>query len=137
MSAVDREPFAGFQDIVVQWRPLTGEELGRVEYLLPTASDFLRQEAKKVGKDLDEMIAKGEVLPSVVTAITVDIVARVLAQPTDEAPMTQYSQSALGYTTTGTYLVPGGGIFIKKSELARLGLRRQRIGVIELAGNND
>ena len=32
---------------------------------------------------------------------------------------------------------PGGGLFIKKSELARLGLRRQRMGVIELYGSSD
>ena len=32
---------------------------------------------------------------------------------------------------SGSFLVPGGGLFIKKSELARLGLRRQRMGVIE------
>ena len=50
------------------------------------------------------------------------------------------SESALGYTVSGTYLVPGGGLFIKKSELARLGLRRQRIGVreiYEIEGDTD
>ncbi|MFR4357424.1 MAG: Gp19/Gp15/Gp42 family protein, partial [Clostridia bacterium] len=36
-----------------------------------------------------------------------------------------------GYSYSGTYLVPGGGLFIKKTELARLGLRRQRYGVME------
>ena len=40
---------------------------------------------------------------------------------------------------SGTYLVPGGGLFIKKSELSRLGLRKQKIGTIEMydQGNND
>lgn len=50
--------------------------------------------------------------------------------------MSQYSESALGYTVSGTFLVPGGGLFVKKSELERLGLRRQRIGVIELHGDD-
>ena len=45
--------------------------------------------------------------------------------------MTQYSQSALGYSVSGTYLVPGGGIFIKNTELKILGLKNQRYGVIE------
>ena len=45
--------------------------------------------------------------------------------------MTQMTQSALGYSFQGSFLVPGGGLFIKKSELARLGLRKQRYGVIE------
>ena len=51
---------------------------------------------------------------------------------TNAEPMIQSSQSAMGYSYSGTYLVPGGGLFIKKSELARLGLRKQRIGVIEM-----
>jgi len=51
---------------------------------------------------------------------------------TDKEPMSQFSESALGYTVSGTFLSPGGGLFIKKSELARLGLRRQKIGVIDL-----
>ena len=33
-------------------------------------------------------------------------------------------------------ILPGGGLFIKKSELARLGLRRQRMGVIEPYGSD-
>lgn len=52
--------------------------------------------------------------------------------PTNGAPMTQMSQSALGYSVSGTFLIPGGGLFIKRSELARLGLLRQQVGVIEL-----
>jgi len=50
---------------------------------------------------------------------------------TDGEPLSQFSQSALGYTVSGTYLTPGGGIFIKNSELQRLGLKRQRYGVID------
>ena len=51
---------------------------------------------------------------------------------TDSEPMTQFSESALGYSASGTFLVPGGGLFIKSSELARLGLKRQKYGVIDL-----
>ena len=124
--------YATVEDVVTLWRPLSAEEMERTEALLPIVSDSLRQEAYNVGKDLDEMIEKGAVLASVVKSVTVDVVARTLMTPTNEAPMSQMSQSALGYTVSGTYLVPGGGLFIKKSELARLGLRRQKIGVIEL-----
>lgn len=46
--------------------------------------------------------------------------------------MSQMSESALGYSVSGTFLNPGGGLFIKDSELAALGLRRQKIGVISL-----
>ena len=124
--------YATTQDVVALYRPLTPEETQRVAVLLPIVIDSLRQEAHNVGKDLDQMVVDGELSASVVKSVAVDVVARTLMTPTDGAPMTQMSQSALGYSVSGTYLVPGGGLFVKKSELARLGLRRQRIGVIEL-----
>ena len=64
--------------------------------------------------------------------MVVDVVGRTLMTSTNQEPLTQFSESALGYVQSGTYLVPGGGLFIKKSELARLGLRRQQIGVLEM-----
>lgn len=124
--------YATTQDVIALYRPLTPEETQRVAVLLPIVIDSLRQEAHNVGKDLDQMVVNGELSASVVKSVAVDVVARTLMTPTDGAPMTQMSQSALGYSVSGTYLVPGGGLFVKKSELARLGLRRQRIGVIEL-----
>lgn len=124
--------FATVQDVIRLWRTLTPEETARVEALIPIVSDSLRQEALNVGKNLDKMISSGECLENVVISVTVDVVARTLMTATDKEPLTQFSQGALGYTVSGTYLVPGGGLFIKKSELARLGLRRQRVGAIEL-----
>ena len=124
--------YATTQDVIALYRPLTPEETERVAVLLPIVIDSLRQEAHNVGKDLDQMVVDGDLSASVVKSVAVDVVARTLMTPTDGTPMTQMSQSALGYSVIGTYLVPGGGLFVKKSELARLGLRRQRIGVIEL-----
>jgi hypothetical protein len=124
--------FATIEDIESLWRVMSNEERERAEALLPVISDSLRQEAKNVGKDLDQMITDGKILPSVVKSVVVDVVARTLMTSTNAEPMIQSSQSAMGYSYSGTYLVPGGGLFIKKSELARLGLRKQRIGVIEM-----
>lgn len=131
------EPYATVQDVASLWRPLTAAEQDRAEALLPVISDVLRQEAHNVGRDLDQMIADGKVLPSVVTAVTVDVCARTLLTSTQNEPMTQFSQSALGYSVSGTYLVPGGGLFIKNAELARLGLKRQRYGVMDLYAQRD
>ena len=77
-----------------------------------------------------------EVLKNVAKSVTVDVVARALMTSTNSEPMEQMSQSALGYSVSGTFLVPGGGLFIKKSELARLGIRRQKCGVVNLYGND-
>lgn len=124
--------YATIDDAIALWRPMTPDEIERAAALLPVISDSLRYEAKKVGKDLDAMIQKDAELASVAKSVTVDVVARTLNTSTTAEPISQMSQSALGYSVSGTYLVPGGGLFIKKSELARLGLRRQRYGVIDL-----
>lgn len=125
------ESFATVQDLIDLWRPLNVEELDRADYLLPIVSDVIRQQAMNVGKNIDEMIANGQILESVVKSVTVDVVARTLLTSTENEPMTQFSQSALGYSVSGSYLVPGGGLFIKDSELRRLGLKKQKYGVIE------
>lgn len=124
--------YATVQDVATLWRPLTTDETARVAALIPIVCDSLRYEADKVGKDLDQMIDGNSALASVAKSVTVDVVARTLMTSTDQEPATQFSQSALGYSVSGTYLVPGGGLFIKRSELARLGLRRQQRRVIDL-----
>lgn len=123
--------YASVEDVQGLWRPLTDAEKARAEKLLPVVSDSLRQEARKVGKDLDQMVESGELYEGVLISVVVDVVARTLMTSTEGEPLTQESQGALGYSWSGTYLVPGGGLFIKQSELARLGLKRQRYGVIE------
>ena len=124
--------FASIDDMETLWRKLNGEEIIRAQKLLKIVSECLRHEAKKVNKDLDDMISKDNTLESVAKSVTVDVAARMLMTSTNAEPMTQISESALGYSMSGTYLVPGGGLFIKKSELARLGLKRQKYGVIDL-----
>lgn len=130
------DSFATIEDMEKLWRPLKTDEVEKAKELLSVVSDSLRYEAEKVGKDLDDMIENSNALRSVAKSVTVDVTARTLMTSTDTEPMTQRSESALGYAVTGTYLVPGGGLFIKKSELARLGLRRQKYGVIEFYGTD-
>lgn len=123
--------YATVQDVQTLWRPLNAAEQTRAAALIPVICSSLRQEAAKVHKNLDAMVAEDTDLATVARSVTVDVVARTLMTSTSQEPMTQYSESALGYSVSGSFLVPGGGLFIKKSELARLGLRRQRIGVID------
>lgn len=123
-------------DVISLWRPLKDDERLRVRELIPVVLSSLRVEADKVGKDLDEMAQDDDDYRNVVKSVIVDVVARTLMTATDQEPMTQYSESALGYSFSGSFLVPGGGLFIKKSELSRLGLRRQRYGVIDFYDTN-
>ncbi|HES1319893.1 TPA: phage Gp19/Gp15/Gp42 family protein [Streptococcus pyogenes] len=126
--------FATTDDVILLWRPLSVDELKRANALLKVVSDTLRMEADKVGKDLDKTMVDKPYFVNVIKSVTVDIVARILMTSTQGEPMSQESQSALGYTWSGTYLVPGGGLFIKDNELKRLGLKKQRYGGIELYG---
>ena len=124
--------YATVEDINKLFRQLSMQEEERSNALIPIVEDLLRQEAKKVGKDLDKMIEDEEIYPNTIKSVIVDVISRVLMTSTNQEPMTQYSQSALGYSVSGTFLSPGGGIFIKKSELSRLGLKKQKIGTIDL-----
>jgi hypothetical protein len=127
--------FAALSDV----QTLTGmtyseAEQGRINALLPMVSDALCWEAERVGQNLQQMIYENDALASVAKMVTVDIVVRVLRQSQEGEPMSQESQSALGYTWSGTYAVPGGGISgaIMRNDLKRLGIKRQRYGVIDL-----
>ena len=127
--------FATLADVAaLTGKEYTADEQARIEALLPLISDTLRIEAQKVGKDLDAMANDSAAYASVAKLVTVDIVVRVLRQSQDGEPMTQESQGALGYTWSGTYAIPGGGIAaaIMRNDLKRLGLRRQQIGTVEL-----
>ncbi len=128
--------FATVDDVATLWRPLEEDETARATALLAVVSDSLREEANKVGKDLDRMVVERASFANVVKSVVIDVVARTLMTSTDQEPMTQTTEGALGYSFSGTYLVPGGGLFIKNSELARLGLRRQRYGVIDFYGKD-
>ena len=135
----DNTCFATPEDLEDLWRDLSNQEYRRADSLLPLISNTLRFEAKKVGKDLDQMIEEGILSSDVAKAVTVDICIRILRQDTSGEAMSQESQSALGYTWSGTYAVPGGGIAnaILRNDLKRLGLRRQKMGVIDLCGSRE
>lgn len=127
--------FATIQDIRNLWRELTPDETIRATSLIPVISDNLRIEARRVGKDLD-LMAQDPVYSNVLKSVVVDVVGRTLMTSTNQEPMVQSSESALGYSQSATFLVPGGGLFIKNTELAKLGLKRQRYGVIDFYGND-
>ena len=128
--------FATTDDIVTLWRTLTDDEESRAEALLPIVSDSLRVEAQRVGKDLDEL-ALVPSFANVLKSVVVDVIARTLMTSTNGEPAIQSTESALGYSQTATFLVPGGGLFIKNTELARLGLKRQRYGTLDQFGVAD
>lgn len=129
------EAFANIDDLENLWRKVEDYEKKRASELLKTVSHILRIEGQKVNKDLDELVKSDESYFYLVKSVVVDVVARTLMTSTNKEPMTQFSESALGYTVSGSFLVPGGGLFIKESELKRLGFKKQRYGVIDFYDN--
>lgn len=125
--------FATLSDVIaISGINYTAEEQERISTLLPLICDTLRLEANKVGKDLDEM-AGNEAYANVLKLVTCDVVIRAMRQTQSGDPLSQESQSANGYSWSGTYAIPGGGIAsaIMNNDLKRLGLRRQKYGVID------
>lgn len=132
--------FASLEDVIVlSGKSYTAAEQERIEALLPLVSDALRVEGKRVGRDLDAMLEADESYGSVVKLVTVDVTVRVLRQSMEGDPMSQESQAGLGYSWSGTFAIPGGGIAssILNNDLKRLGFKQQRYGTIELMGAGD
>lgn len=121
-------------DLIKLFRPLQAEEVEKANSLIETVISDLKVKAKKVDIDLDEL-SKDNDYHNVLKSVVCDIVGRALMTSTDQEPMVQSSESALGYSWSGTFLVPGGGLFIKNDELKRLGLLKQRYGVIDFYEN--
>ena len=117
------------QVIALSGATYTNAEQQRITALLPFVSDLIRNEGKKADIDVDAKIATNASYASVVTLVTVDVIVRVMRQSTTGEPMSQESQSALGYSWSGSYAVPGGGISLSlmNNELKRLGFRTQTV----------
>lgn len=129
--------FATTDDLIQRWRPLTSDEIAQADTLLTDVSNALRVYAYDRGLDIDEMFEVYPARKALAVAITCDVTRREMQSLTDNSPaMSQMSQSALGYSVSGTFLSPGGGLFIKNAELRLLGLLRQKVKGVDLYVND-
>lgn len=119
--------FATVDDLIQRWRPLTADEIAQADTLLADVSNAIRVYAYDHSSDIDQMIEDLPARGELAKAITCDVVRREMQSLADEGPaMSQMSQAALGYSVSGTFLSPGGGLFIKNAELKMLGLLKQK-----------
>ena len=127
--------YANIKDIETLWRPLTESEAQRAVALLPVVCGMIDVAGENAGKCIPLMEMNNSGYAEVLKLVTVDVVSRILRQETSGEPMKQISQSAIGYNFQGTYAIPGGGMAnaLLNNDLKRLGLRRQRMGVVEYA----
>lgn len=127
--------FATLEDVIaISGATYTADQQTRVNTLLPLVSDLIRSEGGAVGIDVDEAIEEDAAYNSVVKMVTCDVVSRIMRQSTTGEPMSQESQSALGYSWSGTYAIPGGGaaMSLLNNERKLLGFRRQKYGAMEI-----
>lgn len=129
------QSFATLADVIaISGAAYTAEQQERITTLLPLISDLIRSEGEAVGKNIDEAIVTDTAYSSVVKMVTVDVVTRIMRQSTTGEPMSQESQSALGYSWSGTYAIPGGGaaMSLMNNERKMLGLIRQKWGAMDI-----
>ena len=134
------EPFATLTDVMtISGATYTAEQQTRITALLPLVSDLIRSEGVSVGKNIDEAVSTDDAYASVVKMVTCDVVARIMRQSTSGEPVSQESHSALGYSWSGTYAVPGGGaaMSLMNNERKMLGLKRQKYGAMEIWDRSD
>ena len=124
--------YATVADIISLKRPLTASEQERAEALIPVISSLIRIEAKKVGRNFDEMIADDEDLTEVAKGVVCDVVMRELNTPGTQLPATSYSESAGGVSQSYSLPNSSGSIRLWPSDLKTLGLKRQQISALSL-----
>lgn len=127
--------YATVSDITASGYILTAQQQDAAEVLLETASAKLRLQAKRFGKDIDEMIASDEDYILAVKSAVISSVMRAMNSIGDTSPpATQISQSGLGYTASMTYLNSGQPLYFLRNELKELRLMRQSYGALEVFG---
>lgn len=118
--------------IAITGESYTQAELDRLDNVLTIVSAELRVEAARYGVDLDEEVTADEDYAELVKEVVCTCSLRYIASDPSASPMSQTAEAALGYSISGSYLVPGGGLYFTKGEKRRLGFLTQKIGGIEL-----
>ena len=126
------ENFATVEDVMNLYGPLNADQIAKVEQLLSYTSSYFRTLAKEYGRDLNQEVIDDVDMKNNAKLATCNVVIRELDK--GNSSLSQESQSALGYTWSGTYVNTGGGLSILNKDLKLLGLNRQRIGMVDIYG---
>lgn len=112
---------------------LNNEQQKRLLVLIELASSLLREEANKRKINLSAVINSSDDKANVAKMVVLACVHRVMSKDDEQdIPLEQFSQSALGYTFSGTYVNPGDDLYYLKNELKRMGIIKQRYGAMEI-----
>jgi hypothetical protein len=115
-------PFATVADLEAGWRPLTTVESTRANQLLMRASQVILDE------DRNSILTSLTVITTTHIRIVCSMVARAIAVPVDQIPMTQVGQTAGPFSTQSTFSNPGADLYLTKAERRQLGFGRMTAG---------
>lgn len=124
--------YATTNDVITLWRTLEADEIEKAEEIISLVSSMIRYEGAKLDKDTDKMAMENADWANIAKLVTVAVVKRYMNETDDSTQLSQSTQSALGYSISGTYIVGGGGIKLLNNEMKQLGFRTQRLGIIEM-----
>lgn len=112
---------------------LNNDQHKRLLMLIELASSLLREEANKRNMNLSAVISSSDDKANVAKMVVLACVHRVMSKDDEQdMPLEQFSQSALGYTFSGTYVNPGDDLYYLRNELKRMGIIKQRYGAMEI-----
>lgn len=126
--------YATIEDLELAWKTLTESEKAKAEEFIKEASAKIRLKAKKKNKDFDEMLAEDEDLAEVTKGLVCNVVKNAMNTPIDQEAISQMSIAAGGYSWSGTYSNPGGGVRFTKNDWKVLGLGSQLYGGLDVYG---
>jgi hypothetical protein len=121
------KPFAGIDDLISRFRPVSPTESARAEVLLADASERLVALCENRGIDVMD---NDRLLPRLKDVVCAAVI-RVLKVPVDQPALNSYQQSAGGFAESMTYANPSGDMHFTKAEKEFLGItRKMRVGSI-------
>lgn len=119
-------------ELATFWRAMTDSEKDKAQKLIEACSAEIRLKAQKRGKDFDEMYTADDDLKLVTKSIISKVVAETMNKDVNQAPFSQFTESAGGYSLTGTYYSASMGTFFTKNDWKRLGLGSQLFGGLDI-----
>lgn len=125
------EAYATVDELQSRWRALSDVEAKRASTLLMDASVIIATMCSQSSVEIDPA---DELQAHTLQSITCEMVKRAMLSPVDQAPLSQFSQTAGGYSESGTYVNPTGDLYMTSNEKRRLGIGRQRMFSIRPTG---
>lgn len=121
-------------DDVIKFRgPQETSTLTRLTEILPSCSASLRRYATMAGIDLNALVEDDEDVKELTKKAVVDASFYYLSSLSqNETLLSQFTQSAGGYSLTGTLANVGGGFYFPKSVLRTLGIVRPKVSSFEV-----